>query len=148
MKKQITSPCLTFKDESAFSNLSSTIFRPLITTGIRRPSKNLLSAILVLFALMPVFYSQTASAQTCASFTSGRAYVKASATGANNGTSWTDAFTTLQGALTAAATCPGITQVWVAAGTYLPTQTSINMSPLYPRHLAFNMRNGLAIFGG
>ena len=43
-------------------------------------------------------------------------YVNASATGANNGTSWTDAYTDLQDALDN--NCAGVTEIWVAAGTY------------------------------
>ena len=41
-------------------------------------------------------------------------HVKASATGANNGTSWTDAYTSLQSALGAASSGQ---QIWVAAKT-------------------------------
>ncbi len=46
-------------------------------------------------------------------------YVDDSAAGANNGTSWADAFTDLQAAIAAAT--PG-SQVWVAEGVYKPTQ--------------------------
>ena len=46
-------------------------------------------------------------------------YVKASATGANTGTSWADAYTDLQSALNKGN--PSQDQVWVAAGTYKPT---------------------------
>ncbi|MEZ4961033.1 MAG: MopE-related protein [Saprospiraceae bacterium] len=66
-------------------------------------------------------------------------YVNASATGANNGNSWTNAFTDLQSALNS--TCPGITQIWVAAGTYKPTSGT-------DRNASFVMKNGVAIYGG
>ncbi len=69
------------------------------------------------------------------------AYVNANATGANNGTSWTDAFTKLQDALTLTNSCPAITQIWVAAGTYKPTTGT-------DRTVSFVMKNGLAIYGG
>ncbi|MEJ7677501.1 MAG: hypothetical protein WKG06_06440 [Segetibacter sp.] len=46
-------------------------------------------------------------------------FVNANAFGANNGSSWTDAFTKLQDALTAAVSGG---QVWVAAGTYYPDE--------------------------
>jgi parallel beta-helix repeat protein len=66
-------------------------------------------------------------------------YVNASATGLNNGRSWTDAYTSLQSAI--ASTCPGISQIWVAAGTYKPTTGA-------DRSISFVMKNNLAIYGG
>ncbi|HRD82490.1 MAG TPA: choice-of-anchor Q domain-containing protein, partial [Saprospiraceae bacterium] len=66
-------------------------------------------------------------------------YVKANASGANNGTSWTDAFTDLQSALNS--TCPGITEIWIAAGTYKPTSGT-------DRNISFVMKNSVAIYGG
>lgn len=66
-------------------------------------------------------------------------FVKADATGANNGSSWTDAYTSLQSALAAA--IPGY-QIWVAKGTYLPDPTGIDQS------ISFNMKSGVAIYGG
>ncbi|MCB9336498.1 MAG: right-handed parallel beta-helix repeat-containing protein [Lewinellaceae bacterium] len=66
-------------------------------------------------------------------------YVNASATGANNGSSWVDAYTNLQDALNL--TCPGITEIWVAAGTYKPTSGT-------DRGASFVMRNNVAILGG
>ena len=44
-------------------------------------------------------------------------YVNAAATGSNNGTSWTDAYTDLQ---TAIANATVGSQIWIAAGTYSP----------------------------
>ena len=43
-----------------------------------------------------------------------RLFVNDDATGANNGSSWTDAFTNLQDALTYP--CAGLTEIWVAGG--------------------------------
>jgi hypothetical protein len=69
-------------------------------------------------------------------------YVDASlAAGANDGTSWENAFQGpggLQAALTAASSGD---EIWVADGTYLPTLTTT-------RTLSFNLKNGVAIYGG
>jgi hypothetical protein len=66
-------------------------------------------------------------------------YVNAAATGNNDGTSWADAFTDLQSALLS--TCPDITQIWVAAGTYKPTSGT-------DRNISFSMKDGVGIYGG
>jgi hypothetical protein len=47
-------------------------------------------------------------------------YVNTNATGTNNGSSWTNAFTDLQNALSVAFIND---EIWVAAGSYKPTQT-------------------------
>jgi hypothetical protein len=65
-------------------------------------------------------------------------YVNAGARGANNGTSWVDAYTDLQEAL---ATARSGDQIWVAAGTYKPT-TGLN------RSRTFSLVSGVAIYGG
>ena len=64
-------------------------------------------------------------------------YVNDDAGGSNDGTSWANAFTDLQDALNS--TCPGITQIWVAQGTYTPGTARTD---------AFVMKNDLAILGG
>ena len=67
-------------------------------------------------------------------------YVDHSATGANDGTSWADAFTDLQAGLDLAA--PGdSTQVWAAAGTYKPT---IGSDPI----ATFLLKSGVTVYGG
>ena len=65
-------------------------------------------------------------------------HVKADATGANNGTSWNDAYTTLTVALTAALAG---NEIWVAEGTYKPTSG-------VDRSQSFEMTDGVAIYGG
>lgn len=73
-------------------------------------------------------------------------YVKANAAGTNNGTSWVNAFKSLQDALQTASKCNAVTQIWVAGGTYYPDEgaTVINNNKNY----SFNARNNLAIYGG
>lgn len=61
-------------------------------------------------------------------------YVDASATGANNGTSWTNAFTTIQAGIDAANALPGGAEVWVKAGTY----TGCNSDPISDSFEALN----------
>ena len=51
-------------------------------------------------------------------------YVNQAATGANNGTSWTDAYVDLQVALNSIASSNRT--VWVASGTYRPANTGVN----------------------
>jgi hypothetical protein len=71
--------------------------------------------------------------------TGGILFVNHNATGSINGSSWADAFTNLQSALNS--TCPDITQIWVAAGTYKPTSGT-------DRTISFHMKDGVAIYGG
>jgi hypothetical protein len=65
-------------------------------------------------------------------------YVDADAGGANDGTSWTDAFTDLQLALAEAGSGD---QIWVAEGTYKPTDGA-------DRTISFQMKSGVALYGG
>ena len=84
--------------------------------------------------LFLIALAQPAAAQTTL-------YVDADAAGANDGSSWSDAFTDLQSALAMATSTD---QIWVAAGTYLPA-TVLN------RSLSFRItgsQNGLALYGG
>ncbi len=64
-------------------------------------------------------------------------YVNAAAAGLNNGSSWANAYKSLQSALTAAA---GGQQIWVAKGTYRPATTD--------RTVSFVLKNGVAVYGG
>jgi hypothetical protein len=84
-----------------------------------------------IFSLFCLLSLISAQAQT-------RFYVQASASGLNTGQSWTDAFRNLQNALQIAQAGD---QVWVAAGTYYPTDT-LN------RALSFEPKSGVKVFGG
>ena len=70
-------------------------------------------------------------------------YVNASATGSNNGTSWTNAYTSLQSALNAAVAND---EIWVAKGTYKPS--SDNGLGGGSRYYYFAFENGVDIYGG
>ncbi len=65
-------------------------------------------------------------------------YVRAAANGSKNGTSWANAFTNLQQALTTADSC---SEIWVAAGTYRPTAAPDGRQN-------FRMKPKLPIYGG
>ena len=65
-------------------------------------------------------------------------YVNGAASGANDGSSWANAYTSLQSALSAAASGD---EIWVAAGTYKPTNTA-------DRSLSFALKNGVGVYGG
>ncbi len=64
-------------------------------------------------------------------------YVNAAATGANSGTTWADAFTNLESAISA---FTSVNEIWVAAGTYKPTGTV--------RTSTFLMKYALKMYGG
>ena len=65
-------------------------------------------------------------------------YVKWDADGANNGTSWSDAYVDLQSALAAAVSGE---EIWVAAGIYKPTSGT-------DRSVSFVLKTGVAVYGG
>ncbi|GAB3707639.1 hypothetical protein GCM10027592_41970 [Spirosoma flavus] len=67
-------------------------------------------------------------------------YVKQGGAGTGSGSSWTNASADLQSQINLA----GVTQVWVAAGTYKPTTTTGPAS----RTISFVMKNGVIIYGG
>ncbi len=88
--------------------------------------------ILFLLLLVATFATTPARADTTI------LYVNGTAGGANNGTSWSDAFTDLQSALAAASSGK---QIWVAAGTYKPTADN-------NRTISFSLKNGVQVYGG
>jgi len=65
-------------------------------------------------------------------------YVDASATGNNNGVTWINAYSSLQSALSAAVSND---QVWVAQGTYYPTNGT-------NRNATFQLKSGVNLYGG
>ncbi len=72
-----------------------------------------------------------------------RLFVDVNASGAGDGTSWTDAFTNLQGALAKAIDPPGVVfEIWVADGSYAPAAPGGN------RSTSFAIPRGVTIYGG
>lgn len=65
-------------------------------------------------------------------------YVNPTASGANTGLSWNDAFSNLQVALS---TAEYGNEIWIVGGVYYPTQG-------VDRAIYFNLKNGVAIYGG
>ncbi|GAA4398728.1 hypothetical protein GCM10023187_09620 [Nibrella viscosa] len=91
---------------------------------------------------------------SCSTYAGNIAYVNgAAAVGTNDGTTWARAFLTLQDALDAARTC-SVTQIWVAQGTYVPTNYPIGAATtrsggvLTSADFSFHLVNGVAIYGG
>jgi len=76
-------------------------------------------------------------------------YVKANASGANNGTSWANAYQNLQDALSSAGNIAGAVQIWVAQATYKPSvKNPFANTPDDVRYKTFMMENRVAIYGG
>ena len=72
----------------------------------------------------------------------GTKYVNAAlGTGANNGSSWTDAYQGSNGLQLAIAASVAGDQIWVAQGSYEPTSSAT-------RSIYFTLRNGVEIYGG
>ncbi len=67
-------------------------------------------------------------------------YVNDDATGANDGSSWEDAFTDLQDAIVLDADCNSPTKILVAEGTYHPSTTSSSA--------VYNLKDCIEIYGG
>ncbi|MCC6456050.1 MAG: InlB B-repeat-containing protein [Caldilineaceae bacterium] len=83
-----------------------------------------------------LFPTQPALAADC---TGSRYFVNKDASGGNSGADWANAITSLQDALTAAASCPSITEIWVAEGLHTPGTAADD---------TFSIRAGLAVYGG
>ncbi|RIL11373.1 MAG: hypothetical protein DCC75_02455 [Proteobacteria bacterium] len=88
------------------------------------------SLFILLGSFLPAILCDSVSAQI---------YVDSDSAGANDGTSWENAFTNLQSALLAS---QAGAEIWVSAGTYKPDSGSGN------RDATFQMKSGVALYGG
>lgn len=95
------------------------------------------ATVLIIFMLLFILGFQLTLAQS-----SDIIYVNLSASGNADGTSWTDAFVDLQDALAAAEEGD---EIWVAAGTYYP---AVYEEVYVDRSATFNLKNGVALYGG
>lgn len=76
-------------------------------------------------------------------------YVKEGGAGLQDGHGWNNAFATLQDAMDAANTSGGDTyEIWMAAGTYVPTKTNSSTTPSNVRTRTFQLKNGVTVLGG
>lgn len=74
-------------------------------------------------------------------------YVDDTAVGANNGSSWANAYASLQSALTVAVESD---EIWVAAGTYKPSSYNGENpgDPADPRLMHFRLKPSVGLYGG
>jgi|GEM_PF-2002356 regulation of enolase protein 1 (concanavalin A-like superfamily) len=101
------------------------------------PDQNALMAFVVQTSRAYISYGNCALTTNCPTII----HVKETAAPGGDGASWATAFQDLQDALSFVDECPGITEIWVAAGTYKPTSGT-------DRTISFTMKNGVAIYGG
>jgi len=73
-------------------------------------------------------------------------YVKINAKGANDGTSWNNAYTNLQDGINKASQVGAM--VWVASGTYTPNRDSLNVIPSNKRNACFLLKSEVKVYGG
>src|SRR4030042_895784 len=70
-------------------------------------------------------------------------YVDADATGANNGSSWADAYNYLQDALSDANSSPKPLEIRIAEGTYRPDENTLNPNGTGNQDTTFQLSNSV-----
>jgi hypothetical protein len=75
-------------------------------------------------------------------------YVDADAPGANDGTSWADAYNYLQDALADANASPKPVEIRVAQGTYRPDEDTLHPEGTGNRQTSFQLINDVTLKGG
>jgi hypothetical protein len=120
---------------------SSNYSKPQTVTLAAAQDDDNLSGNALILITAPGFYSKTVSA------TEGEIlFVDANAAGANNGTSWPDAFICLQDAFAVASDYAGVYEVRVAEGIYKPDAGG-GQTP-GDRQAAFHLMSGMTVYGG
>jgi hypothetical protein len=112
------------------------------TTKHLSASKRAADSLFLLFALFAVTAMATPLPEASLSAV---IYVDKDAAGANNGSSWGDAYTELADAIKNHSSG----EVWVAAGTYKPLyDLTGSATPADPRDKTFFLKNNMAVYGG
>jgi len=105
----------------------------------RGPLKmNFSGCVLLLLATLVVVSSPAQAASRGGGCVGGVAFVDRDAAGADDGSSWSDAFNDLQDALAIDSPC----EIWIAEGVYVPSSDPNN------RGATFQLRNGIELYGG
>ncbi|TAJ13145.1 T9SS C-terminal target domain-containing protein [Marinilabiliaceae bacterium JC017] len=97
------------------------------------------SSVKLLCAVVAIVFFQAVNAQITP--TDGIVYVKTEGAGTEDGSSWANATADLQDAINTA----GVTEVWVAAGTYKPISAPDAEDP---RNVSFKLKSNVSIYGG
>ncbi len=87
-------------------------------------------------------------ATLCTAAAGGTIYVDDDATGANDGSSWTDAYNYLQDALANAHSAAKPVEIRVAQGTYKPDEDTAHPTGTSDYSATFQLISGVAIYGG
>jgi len=106
------------------------------TSSLTRCELLLLSILLFSFLAFTGFSNATAQNVV---------YVDSDASGSNDGSSWSNAYTSLQTALDEAEGLSGESELWVAEGVYKPSESS---DPNDSRTVTFELVSNIAIYGG
>lgn len=109
-------------------------------TSLHTPSLQLIFKFSLAFLLVVALWSLGA---ILPAYAQGPIYVDDSAAGANDGSSWGDAYTNLQDALSTATSGD---EIWVAEGVYYPDEGGGQTND--DRSATFSLQNGVAIYGG